>query len=74
MKRDVRIKLDYTITIDDDKKGIPFVKDEDILDFIVGGLKMVVPDCYIHSGAKLSIALTRASINEALKKLKDGRA
>jgi hypothetical protein len=64
MKRLVRVKLDYTVVIDDDREGIPFIRDEKITDLIVDGLKSVVPAAVaVLPGAKFQMSLTRESLS-----------
>ncbi len=71
MKRTVRIKLDYYVTIDDDRDGIPFVKDGDITNLIIDGLKVIVPNGYVHGGAKIDMSLTRESMKEARRQRRE---
>lgn len=70
MRRTVRIKLDYLVTIDDDRDGIPFVKGDDVNKLIIDGLKAIVPDGYLHGGAKIDLSLTRESMAEARRRRK----
>lgn len=65
MKRDVRVKLEYVVTIDDEDDNIPMV--HDINRFVTHGLTSVVTKGYVHGGAKLSMGLTCESF-AALKK------
>lgn len=63
MKRIARVKLDYLVMIDDDRDGVPFIDDKQIVDLIVDGLKSVVPRGVLLPGARVELSLTRESLN-----------
>jgi len=73
MKRVARVKLDYLVLIDDDRDGIPFLDDKQIVDLIVDGLKSVVPRGTLLPGARVELSLTRESIN-AIREARKARA
>ncbi len=57
MKRDVRIKLDFVVTIDDDKETLPDVD----ADFVRRVASLINHVSDLHGGAKIDVRFTPAS-------------
>lgn len=65
MKRDIRVKIEYVVTVDDDKIGAAIVDESRLLDLIEQVCRVVTPSAAtLQPGAKISTGLTRASSHE----------
>lgn len=74
MKRDIRLKLDFVVQIDDDGVALPHVSDPgDVIDAVA---KLIAPEGVVQKGGKLSVGFTRVSSAEIrrLDKQKPGAA
>lgn len=57
MKRDVRIKIDFVVEVDDDRMGVPVFNAD-----LVRVAEAIVPSAtFVHPGGKIAASLTRAS-------------
>jgi hypothetical protein len=58
MKRDVRIKLDFVVTIDDERDGLPYL---DATRFVDNVAHLIPGVAEVHGAAKIDVRFTPAS-------------
>lgn len=66
MKRTIHIKLSYSIVIDDDQEGLPYIRDPS--EVALNGVRGVKGLTEIKPGTNLDMRIDRADWNEMRKR------